>query len=86
MPNLKWNKILTKSYLREAYKTKSCSGIAQEVGCSHTLVHIYLKRYGIPRRQRAEAISRGLKKYYERVLEDAYEPHFRASGRRSGKV
>ena len=58
--NLKWNKILTKSFLKKEYlkNKKSQEQIGEKINCSQSVVCKYLKIYNIPTRKRI------LKKYY----------------------
>lgn len=54
---------LTFEYLKKEYldNKRGCSDIAKEIGCSPTLILNYLKKFGIKRRSRLEAISKRIK-------------------------
>lgn len=55
-----YEKYLSREFLEREYvgNRRGCSSIADEIGCSATLVLDYLKKFGIKRRTRLEAISK----------------------------
>lgn len=56
----RWESVLTKGYLLDSYVERGLSGgqIAEDVGCTPSIVYAWLERHGIQRREARETRSR----------------------------